>query len=172
MTIALQHHSIGSIEHLYQVGRFFIYLVHTFLGQSPPALFLASTGAQRVIISFCSILILLGHIAIRVQSERNQRAIRPLSESNQWASSEQAVSNQGIKIRLIQSEPYCVLFANLSPHSQLTTFPRLLPYLLPLIHITLTGSVYTTIAVACERCITVLAPFTQIKVTVFFSVFF
>ena len=42
----------------------------------------------------------------------------------------------------------------------------ILPYLLPLIHITLTGSVYTTIAVACERCITVLAPFTQIKVRV------
>ena len=50
-------------------------------------------------------------------------------------------------------------------YSQLTTFPRLLPCLLPLIHIALTGSVYTTIAVACERCITVLAPFTQIKVT-------
>ena len=50
-------------------------------------------------------------------------------------------------------------------YSQLTTFPRLLPFLLPLIHIALTGSVYTTIAVACERCITVLAPFTQIKVT-------
>ena len=51
-------------------------------------------------------------------------------------------------------------------YSQLTTFPRLLPFLLPLIHIALTGSVYTTIAVACERCITVLAPFTQIKVRV------
>ena len=43
-------------------------------------------------------------------------------------------------------------------------FPFLLPYLLPLIHITLTGSVYTTIAVAVERCVTVLAPFTQLKV--------
>ena len=47
-----------------------------------------------------------------------------------------------------------------------TFFPRLLPFLLPCIHITLTGSVYTTIAVACERCITVLAPFTQIKVKI------
>ena len=33
-----------------------------------------------------------------------------------------------------------------------------------LIHITLTGSIYTTIAVAVERCVTVLAPFTQLKV--------
>ena len=50
------------------------------------------------------------------------------------------------------------------PLPQETLFPRLVPYLLPLIHICLTGSVYTTIAVAVERCLTVLAPFTQIKV--------
>ena len=43
-------------------------------------------------------------------------------------------------------------------------YPFLMPYLLPLIHVCLTGSVYTTIAVAVERCLTVLAPFTQIKV--------
>ena len=45
-------------------------------------------------------------------------------------------------------------------------YPLLMPYLLPLIHMTLTGSVYTTIAVAVERCVTVLAPFTQVKVFV------
>ena len=50
---------------------------------------------------------------------------------------------------------------------QETFFPHLLPYLLPLIHIALTGSVYTTIAVAMERCVTVLAPFTQIRVSTF-----
>ena len=50
------------------------------------------------------------------------------------------------------------------PLPQETLFPRLVPYLLPLIHVCLTGSVYTTIAVAVERCLTVLAPFTQIKV--------
>ena len=43
-------------------------------------------------------------------------------------------------------------------------FPLLLPFLYPLIHICLTGSVYTTMAVAMERCVTVLVPFTQIKV--------
>ena len=51
--------------------------------------------------------------------------------------------------------------------SQDSVFPFFLPYLLPLIHIALTGSVYTTIAVAVERCITVLAPFTQIKVRLY-----
>ena len=51
---------------------------------------------------------------------------------------------------------------------QESVFPVLLPYLLPLIHISLTGSVYTTIAVASERCITVLAPFTHIKVLQYF----
>ena len=40
----------------------------------------------------------------------------------------------------------------------------MLPFLLPLIHIALTGSIYTTIAVAIERCVTVLAPFTTVKV--------
>ena len=48
--------------------------------------------------------------------------------------------------------------------SQDSIFPFFLPYLLPMIHIALTGSVYTTIAVAVERCVTVMAPFTQIKV--------
>ena len=43
-------------------------------------------------------------------------------------------------------------------------YPTILPYLLPLIHIALTGSIYTTLAVAMERCVTALAPFTQIKV--------
>ena len=57
---------------------------------------------------------------------------------------------------------YCL--PNISSLYRETMFPRMLPVLLPLIHITLTGSVYTTIAVACERCITVLAPFTQVKV--------
>jgi len=52
---------------------------------------------------------------------------------------------------------------NISPEYHETIFPHLLPYLLPLIHITLTGSVYTTIAVAMERCVTVMAPFTQVK---------
>jgi len=52
---------------------------------------------------------------------------------------------------------------NLSLAYKDSVFPFFLPYLLPLIHIALTGSVYTTIAVAVERCITVLAPFTSIK---------
>jgi hypothetical protein len=42
--------------------------------------------------------------------------------------------------------------------------PWVAPYLLGLIHIALTGSVYTTIAVAMERCVTVCAPFTDVKV--------
>jgi hypothetical protein len=42
--------------------------------------------------------------------------------------------------------------------------PWVAPYLLGLIHIALTGSVYTTIAVAMERCVTVCAPFTDIRV--------
>jgi len=52
---------------------------------------------------------------------------------------------------------------NVSQYYSEIFFPHLLPYLLPLIHIALTGSVYTTIAVAMERCVTVLAPFTQIR---------
>ena len=44
-------------------------------------------------------------------------------------------------------------------------FPFVTPYVLALIHMSLTGSVYTTIALAVERCITVLAPFTKIKVS-------
>ena len=70
------------------------------------------------------------------------------------------------------SKSYSVRPANNSMQRQLqngifqeTFFPHLLPYLLPLIHIALTGSVYTTIAVAMERCVTVLAPFTQIRVS-------
>ena len=47
-------------------------------------------------------------------------------------------------------------------------FPFLVPYLLGLIHIALMGSIYTTIAVAVERCVTVCAPFTNIQVTTFF----
>ena len=57
-----------------------------------------------------------------------------------------------------------VLFKSKQLYLQDFVFPFFLPYLLPLIHIALTGSVYTTIAVAVERCITVLAPFTSIKV--------
>jgi len=56
---------------------------------------------------------------------------------------------------------YCL--PNISLGYKETVFPVFLPYLLLFIHISLTGSVYTTIAVASERCITVLAPFTQIK---------
>jgi hypothetical protein len=52
---------------------------------------------------------------------------------------------------------------------QETLFPHILPYLLPLIHIALTGSVYTTIAVAMERCVTVMAPFTKVKVSKYFQ---
>ena len=44
-------------------------------------------------------------------------------------------------------------------------FPFVTPYVLGLIHMSLTGSVYTTIALAVERCLTVLAPFTKIKVS-------
>ena len=44
-------------------------------------------------------------------------------------------------------------------------FPFVTPYVLALIHMTLTGSVYTTIALAVERTLTVLAPFTKIKVS-------
>ena len=47
---------------------------------------------------------------------------------------------------------------------QLMIIPWVAPYLLGVIHIALTGSVYTTIAVAVERCVTVCAPFTDIKV--------
>ena len=36
--------------------------------------------------------------------------------------------------------------------------------MLGVIHVSLTGSVYTTIAVAVERCVTVCAPFTTIEV--------
>ena len=43
-------------------------------------------------------------------------------------------------------------------------FPYLVPTLLGVIHVSLTGSVYTTIAVAVERCVTVCAPFTTIEV--------
>ena len=40
-----------------------------------------------------------------------------------------------------------------------------MPVLLPLIHMSLTGSVFTTLAVAVERCLTVIAPFTKLKVS-------
>ena len=40
----------------------------------------------------------------------------------------------------------------------------LAPYLLGVVHVAMTGSIYTTIAVAVERCVTVCAPFTNLKV--------
>ena len=40
----------------------------------------------------------------------------------------------------------------------------LAPYLLGVVHVAMTGSIYTTIAVAVERCVTVCAPFTNVKV--------
>lgn len=43
-------------------------------------------------------------------------------------------------------------------------YPYIVPSVLGIIHVALTGSVYTTIAVAVERCVTVCAPFTSIKV--------
>jgi hypothetical protein len=54
---------------------------------------------------------------------------------------------------------------------QLMIIPWVAPYLLGLIHIALTGSVYTTIAVAMERCVTVCAPFTDIRVGKQYSAF-
>jgi len=39
--------------------------------------------------------------------------------------------------------------------------PHITPYILPIIHITLTGSVYTVVAVAIERFLTVCFPFKQ-----------
>ena len=42
--------------------------------------------------------------------------------------------------------------------------PHLTPYVVPLIHISLTGSVYSVVSVALERFITVCFPFTQCQV--------
>ena len=42
--------------------------------------------------------------------------------------------------------------------------PYLTPYVVPIIHISLTGSVYTVVSVALERFITVCFPFTQCQV--------
>ena len=43
-------------------------------------------------------------------------------------------------------------------------FPHIVPVLLGTIHVTMMGSIYTTIAVALERCVSVCAPFTELKV--------
>jgi hypothetical protein len=40
----------------------------------------------------------------------------------------------------------------------------MVPFLLGTIHVAMMGSIYTTIAVALERCVTVCAPFTDLKV--------
>ena len=42
--------------------------------------------------------------------------------------------------------------------------PHLTPYVVPIIHISLTGSVYSVVSVALERFITVCFPFTQCQV--------
>ena len=47
---------------------------------------------------------------------------------------------------------------------QTVLFPHLVSFLLGLIHVAMMGSIYTTIAVALERAVTVCAPFTQLKV--------
>ena len=39
--------------------------------------------------------------------------------------------------------------------------PHLTPYVVPIIHISLTGSVYSVVSVALERFITVCFPFSQ-----------
>ena len=43
-------------------------------------------------------------------------------------------------------------------------FPHLAPTLLGVVHVAMMGSIYTTIAVALERAVTVCAPFTDLKV--------
>jgi len=62
----------------------------------------------------------------------------------------------------------CAIFMYSLPHLSTTytssIFPFLVPYLLGLIHIALMGSIYTTIAVAVERAVTVCAPFTNIQI--------
>ena len=50
--------------------------------------------------------------------------------------------------------------------SQAVLFPHLVPFLLGLIHMAMMGSIYTTIAVALERAVTVCAPFTHLKVVI------
>ena len=63
--------------------------------------------------------------------------------------------------------PYTVPSVNIVIYSvcvQENVYPYIVPSVLGIIHVALTGSVYTTIAVAVERCVTVCAPFTSIKV--------
>ena len=49
----------------------------------------------------------------------------------------------------------------LSDHFSVWVLPLVTPYTVPIIHISLTGSVYSVLAVATERFITVCFPFTQ-----------
>jgi hypothetical protein len=58
---------------------------------------------------------------------------------------------------------YCL--PTLSEYFYIWYLPYLTPVTLPLIHIALTGSVYSVVAVALERFITVCYPFTQCKVS-------
>jgi hypothetical protein len=57
---------------------------------------------------------------------------------------------------------YCL--PTLSEPFYIWLLPYLTPFTLPLIHIALTGSVYSVVAVALERFMTVCYPFRQCKV--------
>ena len=56
---------------------------------------------------------------------------------------------------------YLLSLSSLSDAYLTWLLPHITPYILPVIHITLTGSVYTVVAVAIERFLTVCFPFKQ-----------
>ena len=53
----------------------------------------------------------------------------------------------------------------LSQQFYIWVLPRITPIIVPFIHISLTGSVYSVVAVAIERFLTVCFPFQQCQVT-------
>ena len=71
---------------------------------------------------------------------------------------------------LMISDCFCIFFSSLifsgpciSHNYSIYIFPHLIPFILPMAQISLTNSVYTTVAVAAERFMSICQPQQQVR---------